>query len=131
MGKYDYTEDQLRRFQEEYVRSEQYILDEIQDSLEYREKIAKDKSEVHYISLWYYTDIRKFTNDDGVIINTPEALVPSWMISIFLEQKSYFYATIDGGNTIIELFWPNSDNDEGDIYNELESGKIYDWQHGI
>lgn len=78
---------------------------ELQDSKDLIHQFETDRSEPHFLALWYDPSIKKFRDECGTIIFNPEALVPKYMIDIFKAQKSYFYGTMHGGNTIVELFW--------------------------
>lgn len=79
----------------------------------YGKECADDRTQIHYITMYYDPETKRFQDEDGYVIWCPEVLVPRQMIQIFLAQKSYFYATLYGGTTIIELFWLDDEENEG------------------
>lgn len=78
------------------------------------DQYSRDRSEPNLIALYWNPEMKKFEDEDGYIVWNPEVLVPPWMIQLFKAQKSYFYGTLHGGNTIIELFWPEDDEEDYD-----------------
>lgn len=80
-----------------------------------------NRSEPNMIALYWDDTQNKFIDEGGYIVWNPEALVPAWMIQLFKAQKSYFYGAMHGGNTIIELFWPEYDDDIWDPENRFGS----------